>query len=339
MRILMICTNDPAGMGIAFTDAINRHTEHSCRLVTTAVKYNFNYRKDIHVPESSDVERPLRAPALPRHFPLRGGHRTSNVEEIEQVLRDADLFHFHAFADEETPLGPFRAKDFMKGKRAIYHQHGEPLRSDPARFRAQSSRRTFLVSTPDLLDFLPEATWIPNLVPIDDPLYLPHESRVATHESRVRIGQSPTKKEIKDTELLVRVYAGLKARYNGFLDLDLIENVPHSECLERKRNCHIFFDHLQGYFGVSSLEALSQGTPTIARLAERTRSEAARFAGTDALPWLAAGDSAELETVLGRLISDGDHRMETGRNSREFMVQHWHPRKIVDALMVEYRRL
>lgn len=328
MRILMICTNDPAGMGMAFTEAINRYTEHSCRLVTTSIKYNFHYKKDLHVPESTIDPQP-----------------SPRVNELERVLRDADVFHFHAFADEETMLGPFRAKDFMRGKRAIYHQHGEPLRSDPVRFREHSARRKFLVSTPDLLELLPEASWIPNLVPVDDPLYAPlpmnepERSTVDGRRSTVKIGQSPTKKEIKDTALLIRVYAGLKAKHNGFLDLDIIEGTSHSECLERKRKCHIFFDHLQGYYGVSSLEALSQGIPTIAHLSAQTRAEVERFAGTEALPWLTARDSSELESVLNLLITDGDRRREIGKRSRNFMEDHWHPTMITRALLDEYLSL
>ena len=31
-----------------FTKAINEHTEHTCRLITTAEKYCFNFEKDIH---------------------------------------------------------------------------------------------------------------------------------------------------------------------------------------------------------------------------------------------------------------------------------------------------
>lgn len=50
----MITENDPAGMGIAFANAINRYTEHTCRLITTAEKYGFAYEMDIHLPDIED---------------------------------------------------------------------------------------------------------------------------------------------------------------------------------------------------------------------------------------------------------------------------------------------
>ncbi len=50
MNILMIAINDPAGTAINFTNAINRYSEHKCRLITKEIRYNFMYEKDIHIP-------------------------------------------------------------------------------------------------------------------------------------------------------------------------------------------------------------------------------------------------------------------------------------------------
>ena len=45
MNILMITANDPAGMGIAFTNAVNRYTEHTCRLITTTEMYGLDFEE------------------------------------------------------------------------------------------------------------------------------------------------------------------------------------------------------------------------------------------------------------------------------------------------------
>ena len=50
MNILMIAINDPAGAAIAFTKAINCYTEHTCRLVTKEIRFNFMFEKDLHLP-------------------------------------------------------------------------------------------------------------------------------------------------------------------------------------------------------------------------------------------------------------------------------------------------
>ena len=175
MNIVMVTVNDPAGTAISFMHAINRHTEHRCRLITTEIRYNFMFEKDLHLPWLKEFG------------------------EVEQVLRQADLFHFHMGADEDLPLGPFRVRDFLRDQSVIHHHHGEPaFRENPRKFAEQEidRGRPGIVSTPDLLHGYPEATWIPNIVPLESAEYLPSKSRSSAQE--VIVGHSPTKKELKN---------------------------------------------------------------------------------------------------------------------------------------------
>ena len=154
MKILMLTENDPAGMAIAFRNAINNYTDHSCRLVTTESRYGFNYEKDIHIPT------------------LKAGQQ----DEIEQLLKDADIIHFHILFDENRKLGDIDVKDFIKGKELIHHHHGHPeFRSDPLKYEKKYRKlgRKVFVSTPDLLKLAPYASWVPNLVPIHDENLMP----------------------------------------------------------------------------------------------------------------------------------------------------------------------
>ncbi|RLB93842.1 MAG: glycosyltransferase family 1 protein [Deltaproteobacteria bacterium] len=318
MNILMITENDPAGMGIAFTNAINRYTEHSCRLVTTTTKYNFNFDKDLHVPDLDE----------------------DGLEQVRDLLRHADIIHFHVLADENIELGPIRVKDFIKGKAILHHHHGHPdFRANPEKYRKKyrSLRRKVLVSTPDLLRMLPEATWQPNLVPINDPLLLPSP---ATGNGCVVIGQSVTRKDLKDTADLLNVVAGI-GRNISFpkVKVDIIENTEHRECLERKRKCHIAFDHMQGYYGVSSLESLSQGKAVIAGLDEWNRGYIKEFTGSDELPWVIAQTQDELQDKLERLITDGNLRGNIGVASRSFMEECWAEQQVLKILLEIYRNL
>lgn len=104
MRILMIAINDPAGTAIEFTKAINKHTEHTCRLITKEIRYNFMFEKDLHLPWLD-----------------KGGW-----DEVEELLRTSDVFHFHMTADVHIELGPFRPIDYMKDKIIVHHHHGHP---------------------------------------------------------------------------------------------------------------------------------------------------------------------------------------------------------------------
>lgn len=310
MRILMLSETDPAGMGIAFTNAINQHTEHSCRLITLAEKYCFGFEKDIHWP---DID-------------FNGGGI------IREVFEEADIITFHILADENMKIGPFKVKDYIKGKPIVHWHHGSPdFRANPGKYRAkyQELKRKVLVSTPDLLLGLPSAYWMPNLVPIMDPLYMPTEERY----EEFTVGHSPTRLALKNTAELIE--AANKAGVN----VDIIMNTSHVECLRRKQKCHMIFDHLQGYYGVASLEGLSMGKPVIANLSDWVSVNIKEFAETEDLPWLGAGDASMVQGCLGAISYPEYPLKEKGEASRNFMVNHWSDKKVVDRLIKFYETL
>ena len=303
-------------MGIAFTNAINRYTEHACRLITTTTRYNFGTEKDLHLPVLDE----------------------EGLEEMIELLQKADILHFHLLADENTELGPIKAKEFIAGKAILHHHHGHPdFRSHPNKYREKYDRlrRKALVSTPDLLKLLPEAVWQPNLVPINAPNYLP---RSIEAENRVRVCQAPTRKDLKNTAEFEVIMASLERKY-GNVEGVVIENTRHEECLRIKQACDIHFDHMQGYYGVSSLESLSQGRPVIAGLDEWNRENIRDFFGTEDLPWIPARNTIELNAVLVKLIENRALRETKGKESRKFMEVFWNERTIVDDLIDFYERL
>ncbi len=319
IKILMITINDPAGTAIAFTRAINKYTEHSCRLITKEIRYNFMYEKDLHLPW------------------LKG----DDWDELEDLLKTSDVFHFHMTADENIELGPFKVVDYMKGKQIVHHHHGHPdFRGNPEKYRQKYKRlkrRHLLVSTPDLLKLLPEAHWVPNLVPITDPLYNP--ARPAKNK-RMVIGHSPTRRDLKNTADLVAVSERLNRESASLrVAVDIIENTNHKECMKRKNACHVIFDHMQGYYGVSSLESLSQGKPVIAGLDDWNIQHLKNFSGSDKLPWIIARTPEELEREIEELIADENLCEEIGKESREFMEIRWNERRIVFVLKNYFEKL
>lgn len=312
----MITENDPAGMGIAFTNAINRYSEHTCRLITTTTRYNFGFEKDLHIPD------------------LDG----DGLEELVQLLKKAEIIHFHMRADDNISLGSIKVKDYLLGKAILHHHHGHPdFRSNPEKYRQKYRRlkREVLVSTPDLLQLMPGATWQPNLVPIDTPLYLPFQGR---ENGKVRICQSPTRKDLKDTEDFKSVISSLKKKY-GNLEGVIIENTQHENCLRAKQKCDIHFDHMQGYYGVSSLESLSQGKPVIAGLDEWNIKCIKEFTGADEIPWIIAQTNDDLKDNLERLITDTESRKNAGAQSRHFMEEYWTEKHVLKILMETYKTL
>lgn len=249
----MLAINDPAGAAGALCRAINALTPHSCRLVTRETRYNFDYPADLFIPPDTREGAPV-------------------VEAARQALAEADILHFHMTADEDTPFGPLTARPWLPGRIVVHHHHGHPeYRADPEPFRRkyrERGRRDILVSTPDLLRLFPEARWQPNLVPTADPAYLPADPPPpGPPEAPWRVAHSPTRRDLKNTAEFLRVVDGLKADPTApAVAAEVIEMTPHHLCLARKRACQALFDHMQGYYGVSSLEALSMGLPVLVGL-------------------------------------------------------------------------
>jgi hypothetical protein len=317
LKILMIAVNDPAGTGIAFCRAVNRldrKDRHACRLVTLETRYTHGWGKDLHVPD------------------LDG----EGLAELEQLLKTSDVLHFHMTADEHLRLGPFLPAEYLSGKAVVHHEHGHhDFRSDPERFRAKYralGRTNLLVSTPDLLRMMPEARWQPNLVPEQDPLFRPVPRQWT---GALKVAHSPTRKDLKNTDDLLSVVDEL-SRSGLDLSLDLIDNVPNAECLARKQSAHVLFDHMQGYYGVSSLEGLSQGLAVIAGLDEWSRAHVAEFAGVSAepggLPWVVARGREELALRLRELALDLERCREIGAASRRFVEDRWSEAKVAGRL-------
>lgn len=317
MRILMMGINDPAGTTVLFKRALEAHTEHACRVVTLETRYTHAWDKDLHVPDLDPA----------------------GLEELEGLLRASDVFHFHMTADENLQLGPFLPRDFLAGKAVVHHHHGHPdYRTDSSRYLEKYrrlGRRNILVSTPDLLARFPMARWQPNLVAVHEPRYTPAQRSDADWAGPLRLTHSPTRRDLKNTDELLAI----TARLDGQVVLDLIDDVPHAECLRRKKSAHACFDHMQGYYGMSSLEALSLGLATVAGLNEQVMEHIRDFAGTADLPWLMARSEEELERTLRGLAADPARRRAAGEAGRRFMLESWSDAKVARRLSDFYANL
>lgn len=318
MQILMIADNDPAGMGIAFTNAINRHTDSCCRLITIQDRYGIDFGKDIHLPDIHN----------------------DDFGEVEQLLRDSDIIHFHMLKDEHSHLGPIVIRDYINGKKILHHHHGHPdylINIDAYNEKYRKLKRKVIVSTPDLLQIAENATWVPNLVPINDVAYLPRYE-LSLPPVPLRISQAPTRKFDKHTDTFKCVMKKLQVVHPG-IEQVIIERIGHPECLGLKRTCHIIFDHMRGWFGISSLESLSQGKPVIAGLDDWNIRCIKQFTGADELPWQVARNEEELYQVLNELIRDEVLRNNIGRQSRQFMERFWTEQHALKVLLEVYQNL
>jgi glycosyltransferase involved in cell wall biosynthesis len=94
---------------------------------------------------------------------------------------------------------------------------------------------------------------------------------------------------------------------------------------------------MQGYFGVSSLEGLSQGKPVIAGLDKWNIEHIKAFTGSDMVPWVMAANQDDLRQKLEQLIEDIELRERIGARSRRFMKRSWTEQRVSNLLCGVYQ--
>ena len=117
----------------------------------------------------------------------------------------------------------------------------------------------------------------------------------------------------------------------------IVENRSHDACLRIKRSCDIVFDHLQGHFGISSLESLCHGVPVVAGLDDWNIANILEATGAPAHPWVIARDQPALARALEALVADPALRREIGAKSRAWMERYWNETRWVGDLIRFYK--
>lgn len=336
MRIVHVTNTDPAGAAYNFIRAINEHTDHTARLIATQTIPMFDFPKDIHdLYDSGD--------------------------EAEALLRDADVIHFHKVNEDfkfefELESGPrkFDMREYAVGKKVVYHIHGAPsernfVKDTAAKFKHPSA--FVLAATPDLEEMYkphhPRVKYFPNVIPINDVRYLPRATDAmitgrGRDAKRLCVFQSGTHSILKNMHIIRDVMD----RVSKDLPVFFLHTSPESiqtqdSALRHKRIAHIVFDHIEGYYGLSSLEAMSMAKPTIAGLSEYTINAICDFFGvaSDRLPWVIARNEQEIEREIRSLVIDNFRRADIGFKSRQFMHDIWSDKNVASRLAAFYETL
>jgi len=333
MLIFHITTTDPAGAGYNMIRALNQYTPHMVRMV--------NLVPNVY------------------HHPSDIGDIHDYGDEIEQLLFDADVIHLHKIKEDfEIEIASSRHRkwkvsDFLnirgKKKKIVYHVHGHPYERANAKENAEEYKKRdalVLCSTPDLQGlYAPHcnAMYFPNCVPIWHPSYLPRATNKPLKDKegkeRYIVSHTVSNRDLKNCKMIEEAVVWV----NKTKPVNLLEiaNVPHKLALTQRRLGHITFDHMQGYYGLASLEALSMGKPTIAGLNDhciRSIIDFFKLPG-DILPWQRPRDQRALNECLMDLVANIDVSMYQGKLGREFMEKYWSDENIAKRLSGIYESL
>lgn len=240
MKILNLAVEDMAGAAYTLSQAINHTTDHHAINMTLSSNY-INY-------------------------PTMANAKYYNAEQVKKVIDNADTLVFH------TAILPYMSafnltQEKLKNKKCLLYFHGTDCRYYGKKIveQAQEYLPNFdiVVSTPDLLEYMPQATWLPvarSFKDITQKYTLSAKDKRALHAlgaytTKTTLGHAPTNPERKGSPLFLKVMTQL-IQADPNVEKSEITHVSWDQCLTQMRDVDIFFDQwVIGAYGLASVEA------------------------------------------------------------------------------------
>ena len=223
---------------------------------------------------------------------------------------------------QRDPFSPFLAMD------AELLRHYE-RKADRNLSVLESVRVPEFVSTVDLLEFCPGATWLPTLV--DDHRWSTRKGRFLASPDRKRpmVLHAPSQVGVKGSAMIDAVLTKLDVE--GVVEYVRVQGIPSAQMPELVGGADVVVDQIgTGAYGVASLEAMTYGRVVVAGVWPSTRELLKSEFGQE-LPIVEA-DPKTLESVIRGLAADRGKRAQLGKRGIEFVEAVHSPQKVAEVL-------
>lgn len=264
-------------------------------------------------------------------LPVLGGMHGADVEReiallADRGVRGALLFHG---SDIRPPSrhaalsvwSPFR--DPRRASRSL---------EDDASLNAELAIKTgvpVFVSTPDLVQWIPEATWCPVVV---DPALWSAAAPPRPMNATPVVAHAPSQTWMKGTDRIEPMLRRL--HQEGVIEYRRIIDIPHASMPSFYAGADIVLDQfLLGSYGVAACEAMAAGRLVVSHVDEPTRSQVREQTGLD-LP-IHEATVESLETELRRVVADPE-AFESLRAAGPVFVDHVHDGRHSAAAMAAF---
>ncbi len=231
---------------------------------------------------------------------------------------DLRLPHVHREANEWSPFHSSEVPSTLLGERAESNIAGVRRLALPA-----------FVSTPDLLQYLPEARWCPVVV---DPAGWAVERPPVPADRRLVVLHAPSSSRMKGSEEIEPLLRALEAE--GLIEYRRVQGVRHEAMREQYAQADIVLDQfLIGSYGVAACEAMAAGCLVVGHVDEPTRSIVRETTGLE-VPVVQATVTS-LEGVLRALAAD-PAPIAAGREAALGFVREVHDGRRSAAALAEF---
>ncbi|MGM7697405.1 glycosyltransferase [Microbacterium sp. A84] len=158
------------------------------------------------------------------------------------------------------------------------------------------------VSTPDLLDSAPGATWLP--VVVDPQRWAAAATALPLTRKRPVVVHAPSRAGLKGTSLIADAVRALDAE--GIIEYRQLVGIPAAEMPAVYGDADIVLDQFSlGIYGVAACEALASGRVVVSHVSDAVRRRVRAFTSRD-LP-IIESSAADLESTIRRLVTDPTH--------------------------------
>lgn len=269
--ILLVCRENTAGVMSSLTDSINRYTDYKARFIQLNDTW-LQYPKDLQFGKDND-----KLPAL---------------------LKSASAIHWNIFSPAWFSLKVFDFRPYLQGKIQTRHFHGTVLRERGKLPKEDNKYKRIFVSTPDLLNYVDNAIYLPN------PIYIPFKVKTAFPNTKcvlhmptkdITIGEYssiiknsalyptdyPKDSHLRGTDIFVK--AMKRIIEEGYsVNYGIVKYVPFKKSIEFKAICSMQYGQMYlGIYGVGDIEAMALGKPVITRISEEARRYYIEWAGEE----------------------------------------------------------
>lgn len=229
--------------------------------------------------------------------------------------------------------------DIRDSKSVIENQHFSacancwPQKCHPRRDELESMLDDFdgvFVSTPDLLEFAPKATWLPQPIDLELLSKIGQEELSKKKDSDstrriVRVAHAPSSRSLKGTSEVRQAIEALQRRGHE-IELILIEGRTYKDALSMCASADIAIDQLLiGSYGQFSVEAMALGLPVICYIRDDLRSH---YPAT--LPIVSATPSNIID-VLTALVTNPSSWDDLSKSGKTYVQQH-HSSEVVGRI-------
>jgi hypothetical protein len=187
-------------------------------------------------------------------------NRTRHLRTFLALVEPYDVLHYHCRSHfpQFLDLPLWRAL----GKQVWVSFHGSDIRGKQRKAANPLLRLAdrIFVSTPDLLDTLPDAEWLPNPAPAQLP------PAPTTRDDCPLVVHCPSRRATKGSEQITEAVSILKHVGERF-EFRLLENRPHDAVLQQIQGADIVIDQaVIGMYGMVAIEAMAARKPVLAYL-------------------------------------------------------------------------